>query len=200
MIERTEVITAWALFDRDPVPQWSFGRVTLLGDAAHPLLPFGSQGASQAVLDCEALVASFADALKQGKVDGISGSPSTGSCPPLVSLAGVDVIGALKAYDKKRVGPASAVVVANRDMGPTRVLRVVAEATCILGTRSHGLRSVDAHVYVHVACSWCMCMLHGHVAWAYCCIMGMRGGLDSTTMNRVGCLALVVARCSPRTL
>ena len=47
MIEKTERITAWALFDRDPVPQWSFGRVTLLGDAAHPLLPFGSQGASQ---------------------------------------------------------------------------------------------------------------------------------------------------------
>ena len=63
MIQKTERITAWALFDRDPVPRWSFGRVTLLGDAAHPLLPFGSQGASQAVLDCQALEAVFRNLL-----------------------------------------------------------------------------------------------------------------------------------------
>ena len=37
--------------DRDPLPRWSHGRVTLLGDAAHPMYPVGSNGASQAILD-----------------------------------------------------------------------------------------------------------------------------------------------------
>ncbi|MCM3162246.1 FAD-dependent monooxygenase [Metabacillus litoralis] len=41
--------------DRDPLPQWTFGRVTLLGDAAHPMYPIGSNGASQAILDADAL-------------------------------------------------------------------------------------------------------------------------------------------------
>ena len=41
--------------DRDPLPRWSHGRVTLLGDAAHPMYPVGSNGASQAILDARAL-------------------------------------------------------------------------------------------------------------------------------------------------
>ncbi len=45
--------------DRDPLPRWTFGRVTLLGDAAHPMYPVGSNGASQAILDARKL----ADAL-----------------------------------------------------------------------------------------------------------------------------------------
>ena len=52
------------MYDRDPVDQWSFGRVSLLGDAAHPMLPFGSNGAGQAILDVEAL----GEALK-GSID-----------------------------------------------------------------------------------------------------------------------------------
>ena len=47
--------------DRDPLPRWTFGRVTLLGDAAHPMYPVGSNGASQAILDARCL----ADALQQ---------------------------------------------------------------------------------------------------------------------------------------
>ena len=48
---------AWAfpMVDRDPLERWTFGRITLLGDAAHPMWPIGSNGASQAVLDCRAL-------------------------------------------------------------------------------------------------------------------------------------------------
>ncbi|CAK9021577.1 5-methylphenazine-1-carboxylate 1-monooxygenase [Durusdinium trenchii] len=48
MAERTEKIIGWSLFDRDPLKSFDFGNVTLLGDAAHPLLPYGSQGATQA--------------------------------------------------------------------------------------------------------------------------------------------------------
>jgi salicylate hydroxylase len=47
----------WALFDRDPLPRWSLGRVTLLGDACHPMYPFMGQGAAQAIEDGAALAA-----------------------------------------------------------------------------------------------------------------------------------------------
>ena len=45
----------WALFDRDPLPRWSVGRMTLLGDACHPMYPFMGQGAAQAIEDGAAL-------------------------------------------------------------------------------------------------------------------------------------------------
>jgi len=45
----------WALFDRPPMPQWSEGRVTLLGDACHPTLPFMAQGAAMAIEDAAVL-------------------------------------------------------------------------------------------------------------------------------------------------
>jgi salicylate hydroxylase len=47
----------WALFDRDPLPRWSLGRTTLLGDACHPMYPFMGQGAAQAIEDGAALAA-----------------------------------------------------------------------------------------------------------------------------------------------
>ncbi len=45
----------YPLVDRDPIPQWTFGRVTLMGDAAHPMYPIGSNGASQAILDARVI-------------------------------------------------------------------------------------------------------------------------------------------------
>jgi salicylate hydroxylase len=51
IIEATDEPFKWALYDRDPRPGWSEGRVTLLGDAAHSMLPFMSQGAAQSVED-----------------------------------------------------------------------------------------------------------------------------------------------------
>jgi 2-polyprenyl-6-methoxyphenol hydroxylase-like FAD-dependent oxidoreductase len=47
----------WALFDRAPLSQWSVGRVTLLGDSCHPMLPFMGQGAGQAIEDAATLKA-----------------------------------------------------------------------------------------------------------------------------------------------
>jgi salicylate hydroxylase len=48
-------IYRWALYDRDPLPRWSDGRVTLLGDACHPMLPFMAQGAAQSIEDAAVL-------------------------------------------------------------------------------------------------------------------------------------------------
>ncbi|WP_377158360.1 flavin-dependent oxidoreductase [Roseateles sp. UC29_93] len=45
----------WPMVDRDPLPRWRHGRITLLGDAAHPMYPIGSNGATQAILDAEAI-------------------------------------------------------------------------------------------------------------------------------------------------
>lgn len=51
MFEATERCYKWALYDRNPLPEWSRGRVTLLGDSAHPMLPYLGQGASQSIED-----------------------------------------------------------------------------------------------------------------------------------------------------
>ena len=59
LIEATPEFWEYPMCDRDPLPRWSHGRVTLLGDAAHPMYPVGSNGASQAILDARCL----ADAL-----------------------------------------------------------------------------------------------------------------------------------------
>jgi salicylate hydroxylase len=55
MLGAADSVTRWALHERDALPRWSTRRVTLLGDAAHAMLPFGAQGASQAVEDAAAL-------------------------------------------------------------------------------------------------------------------------------------------------
>ena len=88
--------------DRDPVDQWSFGRLTLLGDAAHPMYPIGSNGASQAILDAECLTAS------------------------LISHP-VDIPSALKAYQDTRLPLTAKIVMANRGNGPDHVMQVTHE-------------------------------------------------------------------------
>lgn len=59
LFQRVDQVFKWGLFDRDPMTGWSRGRVTLLGDAAHPMLPFLSQGAAMAIEDAYVLAASL---------------------------------------------------------------------------------------------------------------------------------------------
>jgi len=91
----------YPMVDRDPVDRWTFGRVTLLGDAAHPMYAIGSNGASQAILDARVLA-------------GCIGSHS-------------DVEAALGRYEQVRLPPTSAMVEANRGLGPERPMQLVEE-------------------------------------------------------------------------
>jgi len=61
IISAVEQTFVWGLFDREPLPRWSVGRVTLLGDACHPMLPFLAQGAAQAIEDAAVLTACLAN-------------------------------------------------------------------------------------------------------------------------------------------
>ena len=64
LIRNADTILEYPMVDKDPIPQWSFGRVTLVGDAAHPMYPRGSTGSAQAMVDARAL----ADCLVQHAV------------------------------------------------------------------------------------------------------------------------------------
>ena len=101
MIEATPEFWEYPMCDRDPLPRWSHGRVTLLGDAAHPMYPVGSNGASQAILDARCL----ADLLK------------TAEHP----------VHALWAYEQERLPPTAQIVRMNRKGGPEGVIDAVEE-------------------------------------------------------------------------
>lgn len=94
-------IYEFPLVDRDPLPAWRDGRVTLLGDAAHPMYPIGSNGASQAILDVRALA------------DALAGS--------------TDLAAALDAYEAERRPKTAAIVLANRGNGPEQVMQIAEE-------------------------------------------------------------------------
>ena len=59
LITRAEQMLEWPMVDRDPLPRWRLGPTTLLGDAAHPMYPIGSNGATQAIMDAQALAAAL---------------------------------------------------------------------------------------------------------------------------------------------
>lgn len=101
LIEQTSDIYAFPLVDRDPLDSWTFGRATLIGDAAHPMQPIGSQAGSQAIIDARALTAAL--------------------------LSHPDPVDALRHYDVLRRPAMNAVTLHNRRLGPEAFLQLVEE-------------------------------------------------------------------------
>jgi 2-polyprenyl-6-methoxyphenol hydroxylase-like FAD-dependent oxidoreductase len=89
----------YPMVDRDPLPRWTRGRVTLLGDAAHPMYPIGSNGASQAILDARVLTREI--------------------------LAHGAAVAAFEAYEVERNPATTRIVLANRGNGPEQVMQLV---------------------------------------------------------------------------
>jgi 2-polyprenyl-6-methoxyphenol hydroxylase-like FAD-dependent oxidoreductase len=99
MIESTGEILEYPMVDRDPLERWTFGRITLLGDAAHPMYPRGSNGASQAIIDARYLT---------GQIKRSGATPE-----------------ALTAYEAARNPATARVVLTNRTDPPDAILREV---------------------------------------------------------------------------
>ncbi|KUF14841.1 hypothetical protein AT728_35380 [Streptomyces silvensis] len=102
LVAATRRILEYPMVDREPLPHWGQGPVTLLGDAAHPMYPVGSNGGSQAILDARVL----ARCLAVHEPDRVAG---------------------LRAYEELRRETTAALVLANRRMPADRLLQVVAE-------------------------------------------------------------------------
>lgn len=100
LVRATPEFWEYPMCDRDPLPHWTEGRVTLLGDAAHPMYPVGSNGASQAILDARLLAR---------------------------LLGEMTVPKALAVYEAERLSATREIVFANRRGGPERVVDVVSE-------------------------------------------------------------------------
>ena len=103
LIADAEFILEYPMVDRQPIGRWTFGRVTLLGDAAHPMYPRGGNGGAQAILDAEALAR---------LLDGFD-----------------DPKAALQAYEDERLGPTSEIVLTNRDQPPDYIIETVEALT-----------------------------------------------------------------------
>ncbi len=99
MLEHAEAILEYPMVDQEPLERWTAGRVTLLGDAAHPMVPRGSNGAGQAILDCRCLADELA--------------------------ASADRPAALLAYEGRRRPATTAIVYKNRADPPDAILREV---------------------------------------------------------------------------
>jgi 2-polyprenyl-6-methoxyphenol hydroxylase-like FAD-dependent oxidoreductase len=101
LIERTRDIYEFPLVDRDPIQAWTFGRVTLIGDAAHPMQPIGSQAGSQAIIDARALTATL--------------------------LSGSNPLAAMEHYESQRRPTMNDITLRNRRLGPEAALQLVEE-------------------------------------------------------------------------
>ena len=101
MIRAADSVLEFPMVDQDPLPWWTQGRVTLLGDAAHPMVPRGSNGAGQAILDARCL----ADLL----------------------ASGIGPADALAAYEAQRLAATTQVVLTNRSNPPDAIIREVLE-------------------------------------------------------------------------
>jgi 2-polyprenyl-6-methoxyphenol hydroxylase-like FAD-dependent oxidoreductase len=101
LIEATSDIYEFPLVDRDPLDGWTFGRVTLIGDAAHAMQPIGSQAGSQAIVDARALTAALLQHSEPNE--------------------------ALRRYDAARRPAMNAITLQNRRLGPEAFLQLVEE-------------------------------------------------------------------------
>jgi 2-polyprenyl-6-methoxyphenol hydroxylase-like FAD-dependent oxidoreductase len=101
LIERSSNIYEFPLVDRDPVSAWTFGHVTLLGDAAHPMQPIGGQAGSQAILDARALARALIETS--------------------------DPAAALARYDADRRPTMNDIVRRNRNLGPEAAMQLAEE-------------------------------------------------------------------------
>jgi len=101
LVAATQEIFEYPKDDRDPLPRWSFGRVTLIGDAAHPMRPIGSQAGSQAVVDARVLALALATA-------------------PVIEDG-------LAAYERERLPAMNAVTLRNREFGPSIIMDMAEE-------------------------------------------------------------------------
>ena len=99
LVDATSEFYEYPMCDRDPLPHWSEGRVTLLGDAAHPMYPMGSNGASQAILDARFLA----------------------RCLDEIP----DIAAALRVYEQERMPQTAQIVQMNRTGGPEGAIDVV---------------------------------------------------------------------------
>lgn len=106
LIANAESVLEYPMVDKDPIPQWTFGRVTLLGDAAHPMYPRGSNGSAQALVDARTLA------------DELASTP-----------AGDDLAHALHRYETVRLPLTSKVVLTNRSTPPDFINIKVDELT-----------------------------------------------------------------------
>jgi len=106
IIDGAEAIYEFPLVDRDPLPRWTRGRVTLLGDAAHPMYPIGSNGSAQAILDARCLSDWLAQAAG-GRV----------RTPEI----------ALLEYEAERLPRTAGIVLRNRLNGPEQVMQMAEE-------------------------------------------------------------------------
>ncbi|WP_409018830.1 flavin-dependent oxidoreductase [Brevundimonas vesicularis] len=102
LIRNSETLLEYPMVDKDPLEQWTFGRVTLAGDAAHPMYPRGSNGSAQGLIDARTLADKLAEDL----------SPA-----------------ALKAYEAERLAPTGNVVRTNRSSPPDIINIRVEELT-----------------------------------------------------------------------
>lgn len=102
-LRAADAIYEYPMIDQEPLPFWTQGRVTLLGDAAHPMMPRGSNGSAHAIIDAVTLAELLA--------------------------SHADPVEALKVYQDKRLDTTSKVVLANREIAPDAILRVVEERT-----------------------------------------------------------------------
>ena len=102
LVSHADMVLEYPMVDRDPVERWTFDRVTLLGDAAHPMYPRSGNGAAQSILDAQCVARLIA------------------SLPPVEALA---------TFQKERLEVVNKIVVSSRSSPPDLIIETVEKRT-----------------------------------------------------------------------